>query len=74
MFTVTVIHEVRWLPNDVESKLAQMQNEIAQMNSRLEIIHGLVDEIARGQQEKIDQLTAALKPEADALEQSSQTR
>lgn len=35
MFTINVVHEVRWLPNDVEARLARLEEKIDKVLKRL---------------------------------------
>jgi hypothetical protein len=76
MFTVNVIHEVRWLPNDVEARLGDLAMRLNELTVEIETIKMGVAQIlhaVEGQtQQKLDELAASLKPEADALERAAQ--
>jgi chromosome segregation ATPase len=41
--TITIIHEFRWLPNDVEAKLEQLASGISQALTAINNLNGKVD-------------------------------
>lgn len=41
---VTVVHEVRWLPNDVEAKLSQIVTALQTLDSKIEALTLSVNE------------------------------
>lgn len=41
--TITVIHEVRWLPNDVEAKLDRLNSQVLQALEAINNLTGKVD-------------------------------
>lgn len=64
--TITVIHEVRWLPNDVGAKLGQIL-------SAVQALDGKVDELALSIKETNDTQIRALADEVKSVREKLQT-
>lgn len=87
MFTVTVFHEVRWLPNEVEAKLdaiiemlrgqAGVAADLALVKEELSVIHGIVASLDNSAelQKQVDELTSQLNTSTadvkDAIDQQT---
>lgn len=74
MFTVNVIHEVRWLPNDVEARLGDLATRLESLTVELETIKMSVGEVLRiveGEaQQQIDELTDTVNQSSDQTEET----
>lgn len=87
MFTVNVIHEVRWLPNEVEAKLdaiidmlrsqSGVAADLALVKEELSVIHGIVANLDNSAelQKQVDELTSQLNTSTadvkDAIDQQT---
>lgn len=58
---VTVIHEVRWLPNDVAEKLDQLASSISQTLTAINNLNRKVDEFMATQEERLQAILVAVK-------------
>lgn len=64
--TITVIHEVRWLPNDIETRLGQLLTAIETLDAK-------VDELALAVKETNETQIRALADDVRTVREKLQT-